>query len=89
MSAEDELKIPLLADGFEDAFIGSVYSINAGSHIAVYDVDKCISVLVGQGMTEDEAREYLDFNVVSAYVGELTPLFLQQKTLTEFDSEYE
>ena len=27
-------------------------------------------------MTEEEAREFFEFNIVSAYVGERTPIFL-------------
>ena len=40
----------------------------------VYDINKMISTLVNDDMTEEEAQEYLDFNVLSAYVGELTPV---------------
>ena len=28
------------------------------------------------GMTKDEAHEYMEFNVVSAYVGEFSPSFV-------------
>jgi hypothetical protein len=40
----------------------------------VYDINKMISILVNDDMTEEEAQEYLDFNVLSTYVGELTPV---------------
>jgi hypothetical protein len=42
----------------------------------VYDVDKMIETLISQGMDRDEAIEYYEFNIVGAYVGELTPIFV-------------
>lgn len=63
----------LLADGFEDAFIGIGQQFN--KHIAVYDYEKCIGILE-QDMSRDEAEEYFSFNVVGAYVGEQTPIFV-------------
>lgn len=68
---EEEL---LKADGFDDAVIG----YDAVKLRLVYDVDKMRSILVDQeGMSFDEAMEYLDFNVLGAYVGEQTPLYIQ------------
>lgn len=66
----------LLADGFEDALLG--YMERAGGMLcAAYDRDKCIQILVDRdGMTEEEAEEYFEFNVVGAYVGEKTPAFV-------------
>ena len=67
----------LLADGLEDAFIG--YTVNTHHcHVAVYDVGKCISVLVERdGMTPEGAEEFLDFNTFCAHVGESGPLFVR------------
>lgn len=66
----------LLADGFEDAFIG--IGRQFGNGLAVYDRFKCIQILIEEGMTEEEAEEYFQFNVEGAYVGENTPIFLEQ-----------
>ena len=67
----------LLADGLEDAFIG--YTVNHHiPHVAVYDIDKCIEVLVTRdGMTHEDADEYLSFNTLGAYVGENGPIFIR------------
>jgi len=64
----------LLADGFEMALIG----ITCGSDpVAVYDINKMISVLVNRDeMTYEDAVEFLDFNVIGAYVGEKTPMYI-------------
>lgn len=65
----------LFADGFEDALLG--IGIHFSKHVAIYSYSKCVSILVNRdGMTEDEAHEYMDFNVLGAYVGEYTPIFL-------------
>ena len=66
----------LLADGFEDAFLGVVESFGSEPK-ACYDLLKCIDILMNRdSMTYDEAVEYMDFNVTQAYVGEYTPAFI-------------
>ena len=67
----------LLADGLESALVG--YTVNHHhATVAVYDVDKCVQVLVDRdGMTHEGADEFLDFNTLGAYVGENGPLFVK------------
>ena len=82
----------LLADGFEDAFIGVVESFGTAPK-ACYNYDACINILMADvdcpfteldtGMTYDEAVEYLEFNVTQAYVGENTPAFIMNVALGE------
>jgi hypothetical protein len=66
----------LFADGFESCLIG--YTANYHHpHVAIYDARRCIAVLVRRdGMTEDEAEEFLSLNTLGAYVGENGPLFM-------------
>lgn len=64
----------LLADGFEDAFIG--IGRQFGKPMAIYNRSKCIEILMDD-MTFEEAEEYFSFNVEGAYVGEQTPIFLE------------
>jgi hypothetical protein len=66
----------LLADGFDEAFIGVARQFT--NIFAVYDREKCIEILTANGITEDEAEEYFQFNVEGAYVGESTPAFLKR-----------
>lgn len=64
-----------LAEGFEDAFIG--YGLQQHSHVAVYDTERCISIIqLRDGLSENEAIEHFQFNVQGAYVGESTPVFI-------------
>ena len=68
----------LLADGFEDAYIGWCEVFNRPP-LAAYDRDKCIEILMERdGMDYEEAEEYFDFNVIDAYEGEYTPVFLKR-----------
>lgn len=62
----------LKADGFDDAVIG----IDPESMRLVYDRNKMFDILVNQGMTMEDAVEYLEFNTFCAYVGEKTPLYI-------------
>ena len=65
----------LLADGLEEAFIGIGYQFN--TPIAIYSKKKAIQCLIDQGMDEEQALEYFDYCVAGAYVGEQTPIFLE------------
>ena len=67
----------LLADGLEKAFVG--YTVNHHSnHVAVYDVQKCIDILVERdGMTHEGAEEFLEFNTLGAYVGPNGPIYVR------------
>ena len=79
----------LLADGFEDAFMGVVESFGTAPR-ACYNYDTCIDILMDDDLpdgdsppTYDEAVEYLEFNVIQAYVGEHTPAFIFNLDLGE------
>ena len=76
------------ADGFETAFVAVGFRYN-GNDIAVYDYDLCINVLTDRDeMSLEEAHEYMDYNVVGAYVGEETPLFIRTQSYDETMEEY-
>ena len=69
---EEEL---LFADGFDAALIGTGSRCGQPT-LAVYDSQKCIEILQSQGMSNEEALEYFDFNVMGAWVGNQTPIFV-------------
>jgi hypothetical protein len=63
--------------GYLDAAIIGVVT-RIGLEAVCYDLNKVISLLVEHdGMEEDEAMEYIDFNMRGAWVGEHTPVFLE------------
>ena len=66
----------IVADGFEDDLIGVGQQFNKA--MAVYDRQKCIEILMERdGMSDEEAVEYFEYNVTGAWVGEYTPIFLE------------
>ena len=73
----------LMADGFDDALLG--LDIQHGR--TVYSVRRCLEILVQQGMTEEEAVEYFEFNTRGAYVGPSTPIWCDDEFLSEMDDE--
>jgi hypothetical protein len=64
----------ITADGLDAAIIG----VTEGCDIkVVYDHHKCIEIFQRlQEMSEEEAREWMSYNVTGAYVGESTPIFI-------------
>jgi hypothetical protein len=65
----------LLADGFGDAFLG-VGKRCSKPDVAVYDVSRCVDILMRDGMDYEEAVQYLEFNTIGAWMGERTPIWL-------------
>lgn len=65
----------LFADGFEEALVGVGERCGMGP-TAIYDYHKSIEILMKRdGMTEEDAVEYFEFNVIGGFVGERTPIF--------------
>jgi len=69
----------LLADGFDDAFIG-VGDNAEGNPVAIYSIEKCLDILAEQFKDQEdpqgEAIDYFEFNIRCSYVGEFTPMFI-------------
>lgn len=64
----------LFADGFDEALIGISRRCGQPS-LAVYSIKKCIEIL-DEEMDYNEAVEYFEFNVLNAWHGDGTPIFL-------------
>ena len=78
----------LLADGFEDAYMGLATQFTRPP-LAVYNRNKCIEILMKDGMSEEEAEEYFQYNVEGAWVGENTPMLLQPLNFAKELENYE
>ena len=60
---------------FDRAIVGC--AARAGGMLAVcYDTELVLEVLQEDGMSPEEAVEYFEFNVIGAWVGDETPVFL-------------
>ena len=87
MSWTDEM---LLADGFDEAFIGVANRFGFDCAVATYDKGKCIEILIQRdGMDREEAEEYFDFNTLGAWVGDATPVFVDMSSLEDLGIEEE
>ncbi len=71
----------LAADGLEAALLGVG---TQGPHVLlVYDLAAVRALLVTQGCAEDEVDEYIAYNIIGAWVGPGTPVFVERMTMEE------
>jgi len=72
----------LLVDGLNEAVIGFGHQFS-NAPVAIYDYDKCIEIYMrDNGWDYDEAMEWMSLNVIGAWMGEGTPIFM-----TKFEEE--
>lgn len=64
----------LLADGFDEAVLGVCHRYGQ-EPVAAYDYERCISILM-KDMSWEEAEEHFQYNVIGAWLGEFTPVFI-------------
>jgi hypothetical protein len=87
---DDELVEPayIKADGFDDCLVGLGFRFgNRGT--LIYDQAKVIEKLKRDSMTEEEAFEYYEFNILGAYVGENMPIFVEHCTMEQIQEMIE
>ena len=62
---------------FDKAIVGVISNVSCEA--VCYDVSKIIKILMKEDkMTEEEAREYYDFNIHGSFVGPHTPVYLEK-----------
>ena len=62
-------------DGYDDCLVGHV--LRCGSvDLALYSIEKLVERHQKDGMTAEEAIEFVHFNQLGAWVGDGTPVFL-------------
>jgi len=62
-------------DGYDDCVVGTVTRFGI-SPVLCYDLHKVICKMIADGMSEEEAYEYYNFNMLGAWVGDGTPAFI-------------
>lgn len=65
----------LLIDGADAALLGFTNRVNSPL-LAVYDYDKLVNVFIDDGMSYEDAVEWVDFNIVGAWLGDQTPIIV-------------
>jgi len=67
----------LTCDRFDDALVSIGRRFNSPP-VAVYSISKVLDILEAD-MSRDDAREYFEFNSIGAWVGDHTPIFLEDE----------
>jgi len=84
---DNELTEPVYikADGFDDCLLGLGFRFgNRGT--LVYDQAKVIEKLMqDSNMSEEDALEYYEFNILGAFVGENMPIFVEKCTMKDIN----
>ena len=65
----------IIYDDMADAFIGMCEQFGRPPVVA-YDFNKCIKILIEDGMDEDEAMDYFYVNTLGTWAGDSTPVFI-------------
>ena len=51
--------------------------------LAIYSVERVLKVLMQDGMDEEEAQEWFDFNIIGAWLGAGTPIYMYESMMRE------
>jgi len=71
----------VMLDGFEDCIVGVVEEFGNGRRL-LYDKQKMINKLCSEDlMTEQEAEEFFDYNILGLHVNEQNAVFLDQRII--------
>ena len=68
----------LTLDGFDEAVLGVVE--RSGFLAVCYDRNKILQILM-RDMNQEEAWEFYEYNILGAYMGEHTPVYLDMMPL--------
>lgn len=65
-------------EGHDNAIIGPamIWRADGMFEVLVYDAEKIRENLMKEGLSSDEAREHIEFNIEGAYVGAHTPVIV-------------
>ena len=67
-----------IADGFDEAVIG----VDVVGERIIYSVQKVIDILMERdGMDEQDAIDWYEYNMQSTYVGEHTPIWCEDRLI--------
>ena len=78
----------ILWDGLDDALIGYVMNKDL-EPIAVYSYQLALEYYLDQGFEYSDALEYMHFNIIDAYVGERTPLWVYSGSRADIEAAEE
>lgn len=77
--------------GYDEAIIGPAYTYRDQRmvNVLVYDAEKIRDILMKRdGMTHEDAREFIEFNIEGGYLGVETPVLVWPNDIwDEWDEE--
>jgi len=74
-------------DGYDEAILGFANVWQNGERVItlVYSAESICTILMDRdGMTEEEAREFIDFNIEGLYAGTDTPVLVWPKDYIDY-----
>ena len=77
-------------DGYDEAIIGpaNIWRSNTMVSVLVYDAELIRKILMNRdGMSAEDAREFIEFNIEGGYIGEDTPVLVWTEDLWWEDDE--
>ena len=65
-------------DNLDEAIIGQASVWDGGDKVerVIYDGEKIVDLLMGDGMKEVEALEWIEYNIEGGYLGKHTPIIM-------------
>lgn len=80
MLCELNMEDSVVFDGGGNSYYTAVIGYDQATGRVVYDYEKMIEYQVNQGMTEEEAIEWIDYNTLRAlpYAGPMGPIVLMK-----------
>lgn len=70
-----EIEGAVVFDECDEAIIG--YGGQHGMEpVVIYDYDLLVGIFMRDGLTDEEAIEYVDYNIVGLWAGERTPIIM-------------
>ena len=88
--ARDDCDDCIVFDGLDDALVGTaaVRTENGAREArAIYSGPKIVEILMGEGLTQDEAMEHIQFNIEGGYFGPKTPIVFWPDRLGDFSDD--
>lgn len=91
MNLRDEISamygdVLFLSEPYYDSCILGVAERFGGEYYVAYSKQRVIRALCNQGMNYDEACEWFSYNTIGAWLGEHTPIFIDEDfSWAEFD----
>jgi hypothetical protein len=68
---------------FDEGIMGICRGFNVSS--VCYDMDVVMDILMSDGMSVEGAEEFFEFNILGAYVGTTSPVFMYPFDFTTYE----